>query len=153
MMFFYTVPNGTEVSLLYFDSSDKKLCAFFETWRILLAFFNLLEYYKNCCLVCNSFTISCMHAKERAIMDTIDGVFYAKAAAYTGAAIAMGIGSIGPAIGQGLIGMKACENIGKYPENSKQIRNAMIVAMSLVETSAIYCALVAGALIWVSFLV
>ncbi len=84
-------------------------------------------------------------------MDGVDAVFYAKAAAFIGAALAMGVGSIGPALGQGLIGMKACENIGKYPENSNQIRNAMFLSMVLVETSAIYAALIAVALIWVSF--
>ena len=83
-------------------------------------------------------------------MDGVDGIFYAKAAAFIGAAIAMGVGSIGPALGQGLIGMKACENIGKYPENGPQIRNAMFLAMALVETSAIYAALVAGFLIVVA---
>jgi len=76
-----------------------------------------------------------------------EGIFYAKAAAFIGAAIAMGIGALGPALGQGLIGMKACENIGKYPESAGKIRTTMIIAMSLVETSAIYCVLVAGALI------
>ena len=39
----------------------------------------------------------------------MEGIFYVKAAAFFGAALAMGIGSIGPALGQGLIGMKACE--------------------------------------------
>lgn len=76
-------------------------------------------------------------------------VFYAKAAAFLGAALAMGIGSIGPALGQGLIGMKACENIGKYPESSAQIRTTMMIAMGLVETAAIYALLIAGALIFV----
>mgnify|MGYP003593163654 CR=1 FL=1 len=71
----------------------------------------------------------------------------AKAAAYIGAAIAMGIGSFGPALGQGLIGMKACENIGKYPESAGKIRTTMMIAMSLVETSAIYALMIAGALI------
>ncbi|HEV2916490.1 MAG TPA: ATP synthase F0 subunit C [Candidatus Babeliales bacterium] len=85
-------------------------------------------------------------------MDAIDGIFYAKGLALIGSAIAMGIGSIGPAIGQGLIGMKACENMGKYPEHSGKIRNAMILAMALVETSAIYAAMVAGALIWVALI-
>ncbi len=80
----------------------------------------------------------------------MDGVFYAKAAAFIGAAIAMGIGAIGPALGQGLIGMKACENIGKYPQSSGQIRTTMFLAMGIVETSAIYAALVAGALIIMS---
>ena len=82
------------------------------------------------------------------IMDGIDGVFYAKAAALLGAAIAAGIGSIGPALGQGAIGMKACENIGKYPESSSKIRTTMFMAMALVETCAIYPTIIAGALIW-----
>ena len=73
----------------------------------------------------------------------MDGIFYAKAAAFLGAAISMGIGSVGPALGQGLIGMKACENVGKYPESYKDIRTIMIIAMGLVETSAIYAGLIA----------
>ena len=72
---------------------------------------------------------------------------YAKAAAYLGAAIAMGVGAIGPAFGQGLIGMKASESIGKYPDSAGKIRTTMMIAMGLVETSAIYCLMVAGALI------
>ncbi len=78
-----------------------------------------------------------------------NGVFYAQAAAFFGAAIAIGLGCIGPAIGQGLIGMKACENIGKYPESAKQIRDAMVGAMVFVESGAIYCLLISGFLIWV----
>jgi F-type H+-transporting ATPase subunit c len=76
----------------------------------------------------------------------MDGIFYAKAAAYFGAAIAMGIGSVGPAIGQGMIGAKACENLGKYPESSGQIRTTMMIAMGIVESSAIYCLIIAFAL-------
>ena len=78
----------------------------------------------------------------------MEAVMYAKAAAYFGAAIAMGIGALGPAIGQGLVGMKACESIGKYPESAGQIRTTMMIAMGLVETSAIYCLMIAGALIF-----
>lgn len=77
----------------------------------------------------------------------MEGVEIAKAAAYIGAAVAMGIGSIGPALGQGMIGMKACENIGKYPENAGQIRTTMVLAMAIVESSAIYALLISGALI------
>jgi len=76
----------------------------------------------------------------------MDGIFYAKAAAFIGAAITMGIGSFGPALGQGLIAMKACENIGKYPESSGSIRTTMMIAMAIVESSAIYCLIIAGAL-------
>lgn len=77
----------------------------------------------------------------------MEGIYYAKAAAFLGAAIAMGVGSIGPALGQGLIAMKACESIGKYPESAGKIRTTMFLAMGLVETSAIYALMVAGALI------
>ena len=79
----------------------------------------------------------------------MDGIFYAKAAAFLGAAFAMGVGCIGPALGQGLIGMKACENIGKYPENTEQIRTTMMIALGLTETSAIYALIVSGGLIYV----
>ena len=83
----------------------------------------------------------------------MDSIFFVKAAAFFGAALAMGIGAIGPALGQGFIGMKACENIGKYPESSGNIRTTMMIAMGLVETSAIYALLIAGALIWVGLIV
>lgn len=81
----------------------------------------------------------------------IDGIFYAKAAAFIGAAIAMSIGSVGPSIGQGLVGMKACENIGKYPASASLIQRAMIVSMGLIETSAIYNLMIAGALLAITF--
>jgi len=78
----------------------------------------------------------------------MDGTFYVKAAAFIGAAICMGIGTIGPALGQGFIGMKSCENIGKYPENADKIRMTMILALAITETSAIYALLVAILLIF-----
>lgn len=77
----------------------------------------------------------------------IEGIYYAKAAAFIGAAIAMGVGSVGPALGQGLIGTKACEGVGKYPENANKIRFVMMLAMGMVETSAIYAFIVSMMLI------
>jgi F-type H+-transporting ATPase subunit c len=78
----------------------------------------------------------------------MDGIFYAKAAAYIGAAITMGFGSLGPALGQGMIGMKACENLGKYPETADKLRTTMMVALGVVESSAIYCFLISGWLVY-----
>ena len=78
---------------------------------------------------------------------TMDGLFYAKAAAFLGAAITMGFGSLGPALGQGIIAMKACENIGKYPESANKIRQTMMMALIIVESSAIYCLLISGGLL------
>jgi len=73
---------------------------------------------------------------------------YLKIAACLGAAFVMAIGTIGPALGQGLIGAKATENIGKYPESSGKIQTSMIISMSFVETSAIYALLIALILIF-----
>ena len=77
----------------------------------------------------------------------MEGEYYAKAAAFLGAAITMGVGSIGPAFGQGLVGTKACENVGKYPESAGKIRMTMIIAMTIIESSAVYALMVASMLI------
>lgn len=71
-----------------------------------------------------------------------------KVAAFIGAAITMAIGTIGPAIGQGMVGTKACEMIGKNPENASKIRTAMLISMTLIETSAIYALLISLLLIF-----
>lgn len=67
----------------------------------------------------------------------------AKVAAYTGAAFVMGVGSIGPALAQGMIGKAACESIGKYPDSAREIRAAMMLAIGIVESSAVYCLIIA----------
>ena len=81
-------------------------------------------------------------------MDGTDAIYFAKAAAYIGAGFAMAIGSVGPALGQGMIGKKACEAIGKYPESGNKIRLTMILAMAFVESAAIYALLIALLLIF-----
>jgi F-type H+-transporting ATPase subunit c len=77
----------------------------------------------------------------------VEGIDYVKAAAFISAALVMGIGSIGPALGQGLIGMRACENLGKYPQSAKDIKTLMLLAMTITETVAIYAFVVALLLI------
>jgi len=81
----------------------------------------------------------------------MDGMIYwTKAAACFGAAFAIGIGTLGPSLGQGAVGAKACENIGKYPESYVGIRNAMAAALVAIETSAIYALLIAFGLLYVA---
>ncbi len=77
-----------------------------------------------------------------------DEINYVKMAAYFGAALAMGIGTIGPALGQGIVAAKAVENMGKYPEMSNKIRTSMFLALGIIETSAIYAFVIALILIW-----
>jgi F-type H+-transporting ATPase subunit c len=54
------------------------------------------------------------------------------------AALAIGIGAIGPGIGQGLIGSKALEAIGRNPEAAGKITPLMFVGLAIVESLAIY---------------
>ena len=72
---------------------------------------------------------------------------YVKMAAYFGAAIAMGIGGIGPSLSQGMVASKAVESMGKYPEMSNKIRTTMFLALGIIETSSIDAFVVAMMLI------
>lgn len=85
---------------------------------------------------------------ERRIMD---GIFYAKAAACIGAALSVGLGVLGPTLGQGGIGMKACENVGKYPESANKIQTVMILGMGIIESSSLWCMLTAGGLMYLAY--
>jgi F-type H+-transporting ATPase subunit c len=76
-------------------------------------------------------------------MDMIDNMALVKAAGFIGAAFAMAVGSIGPAIGQGMIGKQACESVGKYPESASKIQMTMMIALGAVESSAVYCFIIA----------
>lgn len=76
-----------------------------------------------------------------------DIIQYTKAAGALGAALAIGLGAMGPALAQGMVASKACENIGKYPESAQNIRTVMLIALGLIETSAIYALLIAGGLL------
>ncbi len=80
----------------------------------------------------------------------MEGIFAVQAAAMFGAALVMGIGTIGPAIGQGMIGTKGIEGMGKYPESSSKIRMAMMIAMAMTETSGLLAFLIALLLIFLN---
>lgn len=58
-------------------------------------------------------------------------------------AIVMGLGTIGPALGIGLLASRALEAIGRNPEASGKIQTAMILAIAFAEAIAIYALVVA----------
>jgi len=62
------------------------------------------------------------------------------------AALAIGLGSIGPAIAIGLLAAKAMEAIGRNPEASGNILTNMILAIAFAEAIAIYALVVALAI-------
>ena len=59
------------------------------------------------------------------------------------AALAIGLGAIGPGIGIGILGSKAMEAIGRNPEATGQIQTNMILAIVFTEAIAIYALVVA----------
>ncbi len=58
-------------------------------------------------------------------------------------AIAIGLGSIAPAIAIGMIGSKAMEAIGRNPEASGKIFVPMLLAAAFAEAIAIYALVIA----------
>ncbi|MFN8533122.1 MAG: ATP synthase F0 subunit C [Dehalococcoidia bacterium] len=59
------------------------------------------------------------------------------------AALAIGVGAIGPALGIGMLAAKAMEALGRNPEAVDVIRPNMILAIAFAEAVAIYAFVVA----------
>lgn len=62
-------------------------------------------------------------------------------------AIAIGLATIGPGIGQGTAAAKALEGIARQPEVAGELRTTMIIALAFMEALTIYGLLVAFILI------
>lgn len=58
-------------------------------------------------------------------------------------ALAIGLGSVAPALAIGLIGMKAMESIGRNPEAAGKILPPMLLGMAFAEAIAIYALVIA----------
>ena len=59
------------------------------------------------------------------------------------AALAIGLGTLGPALGIGILAAKAMEGIARNPEAAQKIQTAMILAIAFAEAVAIYALVVA----------
>ncbi len=70
------------------------------------------------------------------------------AARALGAALCMGIGAIGPAIGEGNAVGKALEGMARQPEMAGTLRTNMILGCAVTETTGIYSLVVALLLIF-----
>ena len=66
-----------------------------------------------------------------------------EAAKALGAALCMGIGAIGPAIGEGNAVGKALEGMARQPEAAGNLRINMILGCAITETTGIYALVVA----------
>lgn len=60
-----------------------------------------------------------------------------------GAGLCMGIGAIGPAIGEGNAVSHALEGMARQPEATSNLRTNMILGCAITETTGIYSLLIA----------
>ena len=65
------------------------------------------------------------------------------AAKAIGAGLCMGLGAIGPAIGEGNAVGKALEGMARNPETAGNLRTNMILGCAITETTGIYSLVVA----------
>ncbi len=65
------------------------------------------------------------------------------AAQMLGAGLCMGLGAIGPAIGEGNAVGKALEAMARQPEMSGTLRTNMILGCAITETTGIYALVIA----------
>ena len=77
------------------------------------------------------------------ILETVFNGDFAKGMACLAAGICMGIGAIGPGIGEGNAVGKALEAMARQPEMASTIRTNMILGCAITETTGIYSLVVA----------
>ena len=72
-----------------------------------------------------------------------------KAACAIGAGLCMGIGAIGPALGEGNAVGKALEGMARQPEATGTLRTNMILGCAITESTGIYSLVIALLLLFV----
>jgi len=70
-------------------------------------------------------------------MGLLEATAMVSAAEVMGAGIAM-LANIGPGLGEGFVGAKAVEAVGRQPEAAGVITRTMIIGDAICETSGIY---------------
>lgn len=71
------------------------------------------------------------------------------AARAIGAALCMGLGAIGPALGEGNAVGKALEGMARQPEAASVLRTNMILGCAITETTGIYSLVISLLLLFV----
>lgn len=72
-----------------------------------------------------------------------------KAACAIGAGLCMGIGAIGPALGEGNAVGKSLEGMARQPEMANTLRTNMILGCAITESTGIYSLVVALVLLFI----
>ncbi len=78
----------------------------------------------------------------------MDSLTIVAAASIASAAICIAIGSVGPALGEGRALSQALSSIAQQPDEASTITRTLFVGLAMVESTAIYCFVVAMILIF-----
>lgn len=62
---------------------------------------------------------------------------------FLAAGLCMGLGALGPALGEGNAVSKALESMARQPELAKELRTNMILGCAVTETTGIYSLVIA----------
>ncbi len=68
--------------------------------------------------------------------------YFLKAMCAIGAGLCMGLGALGPALGEGNAVGKALEGMARQPETADNLRINMILGCAITETTGIYSLLI-----------
>lgn len=72
-----------------------------------------------------------------------------RAGALIGAGICMGFGAIGPGVGEGFAAGKACEAIGRNPQEAGLLTRTMLIGQAVSESTGIYSLVIALLMLFV----
>lgn len=86
---------------------------------------------------------------EKAVQTGIDGPSLIRAGAFIGAGICMGFGAIGPGVGEGFAAGKACEAIGRAPQDAGLLTRTMLIGQAVSESTGIYSLVIALLMLFV----
>lgn len=80
----------------------------------------------------------------------MDSVTVIGLAAIISAGFTISIGSLGPALGQGRAVAQALASIAQQPDEANTISRTLFVGLAMIESTAIYCFVVAMILIFLN---
>ncbi|MDO9577491.1 MAG: ATP synthase F0 subunit C [Candidatus Cloacimonadales bacterium] len=76
------------------------------------------------------------------------GKMLVKSLAFIGAGLSIGLGTLGPGTGIGFVAGKACDMLGRFPNEKSKIMRTMFLGAAVSESTAIYSLVVAFLLIF-----
>lgn len=78
----------------------------------------------------------------------MDSISVIGMASILSAGISMGIGAIGPALGEGRAVAQALSALAQQPDERNSITRTLFVGLAMIESTAIYCFVIAMILIF-----